>query len=94
MLEEVVLPVARERKLPFAMMIGSRLQVNPGLRDGGDMLGLSDVLSVVNLCRKFEQSGVKFDSPYKKDAQLGIYTAYFTDPWGTFIELTEGLSKL
>jgi len=56
MLEEVVLHVARERKLPFAMMIGSRLQVNPGLRDGGDMLGLSDVLSVVNLCRKFEQN--------------------------------------
>jgi hypothetical protein len=56
MLEEVVLPVARERKLPFAMMIGSRLQVNPSLREGGDMSGLADVLSVVNLCRKFDQN--------------------------------------
>jgi len=27
--------------------------VNPGLRDGGDMVGKSDVQSVVNLCREF-----------------------------------------
>ncbi len=58
MLEEVVLPVCKERGLPFAMMIGSRLQVNPGLRDGGDMVGLSDVQSVVQICRKFD--GNKF----------------------------------
>jgi hypothetical protein len=35
------------------MMIGSRLRVNPALRDGGDMLGKSDIASVVNLCREF-----------------------------------------
>ncbi len=52
-LEKVVLPVCSERGLPFAMMIGSNLQVNPALRDGGDMVGKSDVLSVVNLCREF-----------------------------------------
>ena len=53
MLEKVVLPVCAERGLPFAMMIGSRLRVNPALRDGGDMVGKSDVLSVVNLCAKY-----------------------------------------
>ena len=53
MLEEVVLPVCAERGLPFAMMIGSRLRVNPALGDAGDMVGKADVLSVVNLCRQF-----------------------------------------
>ncbi|MDB5332105.1 MAG: hypothetical protein JWP03_3256, partial [Phycisphaerales bacterium] len=52
-LENVVLPVCAEHGLPFAMMIGSRLRVNPALRDGGDMVGKADVASVVNLCREF-----------------------------------------
>ena len=53
MLEKVVLPVCAEKGLPFAMMIGSRLRVNPALRDAGDMVGLSDVDSVANLGRAF-----------------------------------------
>jgi hypothetical protein len=53
MLEKVVLPVCQERNLPFAMMIGSKLQVNPSLKDAGDMVGKSDVQAVVNLCREF-----------------------------------------
>jgi hypothetical protein len=57
-IEDVIRPVCSERKLPFAMMIGSRLRVNPALRDAGDMVGKSDVSSVVNLCRDFP--GVKF----------------------------------
>lgn len=47
------MPVCAERKLPWAMMIGSRLRVNPPLNDAGDMVGQADVLSVVNLCRDF-----------------------------------------
>lgn len=56
MLEEVVLPVCVERGLPFAMMIGSRLRVNPGLEAGGDMSGKADVLSLANLCRQFPRN--------------------------------------
>ena len=52
-MRRIVLPVFAERDLPFAMMIGSRLRVNPELRDGGDMVGLADVQSVVRLCREF-----------------------------------------
>jgi hypothetical protein len=52
-LEKAVLPVCAERGLPFAMMIGSRLRVNPGLRDGGDMSGKADINAVANLCREF-----------------------------------------
>jgi hypothetical protein len=53
MLEEVILPVCEERGLPFAMMTGCTRQVNPSLGDAGDMVGYSDVMSVVNLCREF-----------------------------------------
>jgi hypothetical protein len=53
MLEKVVLPVCAERGLPFAMMIGSRLRVNPALQDAGDMLGKADIASVANICRQF-----------------------------------------
>lgn len=53
-----LMPVLRERKLPWAMMVGSRnrVEVNPELRDAGDMVGKSEVLSVVNLCREFRQN--------------------------------------
>jgi hypothetical protein len=55
-LEKIILPVAAERGLPFAMMIGSRLRVNPALGDAGDMVGLSDVQSVVRLCANFPRN--------------------------------------
>jgi len=44
--------------------------------------------------KKLEASGVKFDVPYRKIPALGISLAFLTDPWGTYIELTEGLNKL
>ena len=43
--------------------------------------------------KTLEAAGVKFDRPYSKNEQLGIYLAFFTDPWGTYIELTEGLNR-
>jgi catechol 2,3-dioxygenase-like lactoylglutathione lyase family enzyme len=43
--------------------------------------------------RKLEASGVKLEAPYKV-LPSGIANAYVTDPWGTRIELTEGLNKL
>jgi hypothetical protein len=55
-LNRVILPVLAERDMPFAMMIGSRLRVNPALRDGGDMVGLADVSSVVRMCNDFPQN--------------------------------------
>lgn len=45
-------------------------------------------------CKKLEAQGVKFDRPYTKMPELGISLAFITDPWGTYIELNEGLDKL
>lgn len=55
-LEKIILPVAAERGLPFAMMIGSKLRVNPALGDAGDMVGKSDVGSVVRLCAAYPRN--------------------------------------
>lgn len=56
--ERAVLPTCAERNLPFAMMIGSRRAVNPGLREAGDMGAAADVASLTNLCAAF--SGNRF----------------------------------
>lgn len=45
-------------------------------------------------CKKAEANGVKFDVPFTKRPDLGISLAFMTDPWGTYIELNEGLDKL
>jgi catechol 2,3-dioxygenase-like lactoylglutathione lyase family enzyme len=45
-------------------------------------------------CKKLEAAGVKFDVPFRRIPALGISIAFLTDPWGTYIELTEGLNRL
>jgi catechol 2,3-dioxygenase-like lactoylglutathione lyase family enzyme len=53
-----------------------------------------EVRGLEAFCKKLEAAGVKFDVPYRKVPSLGISLAFLTDPWGTYIELTEGLDKL
>lgn len=53
-----------------------------------------EVKNLEALCKQLEAQGVKFDSPYRKLPNLNLAIAFFTDPWGTYIELTEGLDKL
>ncbi len=55
-LSKIVLPVAQEFGIPMAMMIGSQSQVNPSLKDAGDMCGKSDIASLVQLCADFSQN--------------------------------------
>jgi len=53
-----------------------------------------EVKDLEAFCKKLETAGVKFDMPYRKIPALGISIAFLTDPWGTYIELTEGLNRL
>jgi catechol 2,3-dioxygenase-like lactoylglutathione lyase family enzyme len=46
------------------------------------------------LCEKLEKKGVQFDRPYTERPELKVGVAFLFDPWGTYIELTEGLSAL
>lgn len=52
-----------------------------------------EVVGLDAFCRRLEAAGVRLDEPYRRDAS-GIGRARLTDPWGTSIELTEGLSGL
>jgi catechol 2,3-dioxygenase-like lactoylglutathione lyase family enzyme len=52
-----------------------------------------EVKNLEAFCRKLEAAGIKLDMPYTKRPELGLAIAFLTDPWGTYIELTEGLDK-
>jgi catechol 2,3-dioxygenase-like lactoylglutathione lyase family enzyme len=43
---------------------------------------------------KLEADGIKLAVPYRQVPALGIGIAFLTDPWGTYIELTEGLDRV
>jgi glucose/arabinose dehydrogenase/extradiol dioxygenase family protein len=49
-----------------------------------------EVRGLAALCKRVEAMGVTLDVPYTKGPS-GLSTARLTDPWGTSIELTEGL---
>ena len=42
-------------------------------------------------CRELQSKGIVLDRGYTEVPSLGIAIAFLTDPWGTYIELTEGL---
>lgn len=56
LIEQCVLPVAREKNKPFAMMIGVDRQVNPELKAAGDAVGKADIRSVIYLCSKYTKN--------------------------------------
>lgn len=66
--------------------------VKPTQGSAIDHIGF-EVRDLDTFCKKLEASGIKFDRPYAKVPALGIAIAFFTDPFGTYIELTEGLGS-
>jgi catechol 2,3-dioxygenase-like lactoylglutathione lyase family enzyme len=70
-----------EAAVPRAPTLGRRL----------DHIGF-EVENLEAFCKDLEAAGVAFDLPYRKlPGPSGVGLAFLTDPWGTFIELTEGL---
>ncbi|MFN7993037.1 MAG: VOC family protein [Bryobacteraceae bacterium] len=53
-----------------------------------------EVKDLESFCKKLQADGIKFDVPYRRIPALGISIAFLTDPWGTYVELTEGLNRL
>jgi hypothetical protein len=51
-----------------------------------------EVRNLEDFAKKLESTGVKLDVTYRKVPALGIALAFLTDPWGTYIELTENLA--
>ena len=52
-LENSILPFSREHAIPFAMMIGVKKHVNPGLKLAGDSVGKADITTVEHLCAAY-----------------------------------------
>jgi catechol 2,3-dioxygenase-like lactoylglutathione lyase family enzyme len=53
-----------------------------------------EVKDLEAFCKKLEADGIKLAVPYRKVPALGLAIAFMTDPWGTYIEMTEGLDKV
>jgi len=53
-----------------------------------------EVKNLEELIKKMEGMGIKLERAYTKVAALNIAIAFIKDPWGTYIELTEGLDKV
>src|SRR5262245_7319744 len=53
-----------------------------------------EVQNLEAFTKKLEADGIKLERPYTKVAALGIAIAFIRDPWGTYIELTDGLAKV
>jgi catechol 2,3-dioxygenase-like lactoylglutathione lyase family enzyme len=52
-----------------------------------------EVTNLEAFCKELEAKGIRFDRPYGT-LPSGFGLAFLTDPWGTYIELTEGLRDL
>ena len=53
-----------------------------------------EVRNLEAFTKKLEAQGIKLAAPYRQVPALGISIAFITDPWGSYIELTEGLDKI
>lgn len=76
-------------ELTFAKADGP---VEPTKGRAVDHIGF-EVDDLESFCEKLEAEGVKLDVPFRKSESTGLSVAFLTDPWGTYIELTEGLDK-
>lgn len=52
-----------------------------------------EVKNLEAFCKQLEAAGIKFDRPYGFIAAIGFPIAFLTDPFGTYIELTEGMDN-
>jgi catechol 2,3-dioxygenase-like lactoylglutathione lyase family enzyme len=52
-----------------------------------------EVQDLEAFCRQLEANGIVFEQPYR-ELPSGFGLAFLVDPWGTYIELTEGLRDL
>jgi catechol 2,3-dioxygenase-like lactoylglutathione lyase family enzyme len=72
---------------------GSAEPVAPTRGRALDHIGF-EVKNLEAFTRQLEAAGVALDRPYTPVPTLGVAIAFLTDPWGTYIELTEGLAEV
>lgn len=58
-----------------------------------DRIGL-EVRGVEQKCRELEAGGIKLDTGYRKATSMNLAVCVLTDPWGTYIEISDGLAAV
>lgn len=58
-----------------------------------DRIGL-EVHDLEPFCKKLEDAGIKLDTGYRKATNMKLAICVLTDPWGTLIELSDGLAAV
>ena len=53
-----------------------------------------EIRNLEEFCKRLEAQGIKIDVPFRTVPALNITLAFITDPWGTYIELNEGLGNI
>ena len=87
-----LIPGARLRLDAAALRAGQPGKTVPTKGRALDHIGF-EVKHLESFCKKLQADGVKFDQPYSKTRHKSFASAELTDPWGTSIELTEGLNR-
>jgi catechol 2,3-dioxygenase-like lactoylglutathione lyase family enzyme len=59
---------------------------------GLDHIGF-EIQDLAGFCKKLEAGGQKFDMPCSPRPGAAVNITYITDPFGTYIELTQGLNR-
>ena len=76
--------------LTFAKQVGPTASA-PTKGRSLDHIGF-EVKNLEAFCKKLEASGIKLDRPYTRLPNSATAIAFLTDPWGSYIELTENLA--
>ena len=85
----------QDAKLPGVSLTFSPSDTPPAGTQGRslDHIGF-EVDGLEAFCQKLEAAGVTFDRPFTEIESIGLAIAFFTDPFGTYIELTEGMDGI
>ena len=71
---------------------GSATPVKPTRFKALDHIGF-EIKDLEQFCKDLEAKGIELDGEYRYAEALSLGVAFVTDPWGTRIELTEGLGE-
>ena len=81
----------QERPARFARPTVASKASGPRRGRAVDHIGF-EVEGLEAFVQEMEPAGVVFDVPYREIASLGFAIAFYTDPAGVYVELTEGLA--
>jgi catechol 2,3-dioxygenase-like lactoylglutathione lyase family enzyme len=89
--------ISKPRMIETDEIPGVNLSFSAGTADLASTKGRSldhigfEVKDLDGYVKRLESQGIKMDTPVRQISNSATKVAFLTDPWGTYIELTEGL---